>query len=171
MTDQELDLPLLVVCSTRSGSMASCKTGIELASRPSSGRTAGNAGSARSGEPGGFFDQYEVVYTDKPIADVPPLDLQPRNMTAMLDAVGKTINDLGARLAAVSEDRRPGSVIVLIATDGMENASVEFNRRQILDMINQRTCDLRLAFHLPRGQPGRGQRSAPQSLPGRPDAR
>ena len=45
----------------------------------------------------------------------------------MLDAIGRAVNATGARLAAMPEDRRPGTVIVGIMTDGLENASREFS--------------------------------------------
>lgn len=84
-----------------------------------------------------FDDAYEVVYTDRPVADVPALDLRPRGMTALLDAIGYTVTSLGERLAALPEDQRPGQVIVGIMTDGMENASREFDHPAIKAMIEQ----------------------------------
>ena len=82
-----------------------------------------------------FDDQYEVVHQAVPIQNVPKCTLVPRGMTALLDTVGKTINTTGERLAAMPEAERPGLVIVVIITDGMENASQEFKREQIKDMI------------------------------------
>jgi hypothetical protein len=73
-----------------------------------------------------FDTEYEVVYANRPIADVPPLDLQPRSMTALHDALGRLITDVGAELAARPDDERPGHVIVVVMTDGLENASVEW---------------------------------------------
>jgi hypothetical protein len=75
-----------------------------------------------------FDDQYEVVF-DKPLNDVPELTqatFVPRGSTALLDAQGRTIIELGAELAALNEDQRPGRVIVMTLTDGQENASREF---------------------------------------------
>lgn len=56
--------------------------------------------------------------------------------TALLDAIGKSIVDTGARLNAMPEDKRPGKVIVVIITDGEENDSHEFSRAQINQMID-----------------------------------
>lgn len=84
-----------------------------------------------------FDNQYEAVYTDKPIAEVPALEIVPRGTTAMLDAIGRTVVDLGARLAAMPEDDRPGTVLVCIVTDGLENASREFSYGLIKDLITQ----------------------------------
>jgi uncharacterized protein YegL len=74
-----------------------------------------------------FDDQYEVPCASLPISKVRPLDTRtfvPRGSTALLDAIGRTIDDLGKRLADTPEARRPGSVIIAILTDGYENASV-----------------------------------------------
>jgi hypothetical protein len=38
----------------------------------------------------------------------------------MLDGIGRAVNATGARLAAMPEDGRPGTVIVGIMTDGLE---------------------------------------------------
>ena len=57
-------------------------------------------------------------------------------MTALLDAIGRTIDAIGARLATTPEDQRPGKVIVAILTDGMENASRDYNNRRVADMIS-----------------------------------
>jgi hypothetical protein len=85
-----------------------------------------------------FDDQYEVPVASKPVAEVPELNqttFVPRGTTALLDSIGQTIDDLGARLAAVPEAERPGQVIVAILTDGLENASRRFDLHQIADKI------------------------------------
>jgi hypothetical protein len=73
-----------------------------------------------------------------PIKDVPPLDSHsyvPRGTTALLDAIGRTINTVGERLDRTPEPERPGKVIIAILTDGLENASQEFKRKEIFKMI------------------------------------
>jgi hypothetical protein len=85
-----------------------------------------------------FDDQYEVVHAHVPIQDVPPLTAQsyvPRGSTALLDAIGRTIVATGARLAMMPEADRPQAVIFAVQTDGLENASREFSRQQVFDMI------------------------------------
>lgn len=82
-----------------------------------------------------FDDKYDIVHDGIKIDDVPHCTLTPRGSTALLDAVGKTINTLGERLAKTPESDRPGLVVVVIVTDGGENASHEFNRAQIQAMI------------------------------------
>jgi len=75
-----------------------------------------------------FDTVYEVVFEERPLAKVPHLRLAPRGSTALLDAVGHSIARIGERLAAKPEPMRPGSIIVMIITDGQENASVEVRR-------------------------------------------
>jgi len=86
-----------------------------------------------------FDNEYDVVYADRPLADVPPLDLQPRGSTALLDAMGRTISDAGTALAALRESERPGTVIVAIMTDGMENASHEWTHPAIKALVTQQS--------------------------------
>ncbi len=86
-----------------------------------------------------FDDHYEVVYTDRPIVDVPELDLRPRGSTALLDAIGRLVTDAGARLASLPEDQRPGTVIVGIMTDGYENASKEWTHQSVKALVQQQT--------------------------------
>lgn len=82
-----------------------------------------------------FDDTDEVVYSGKPIAEVPPLNLQPRGMTALYDAIGKAVSGTGSRLAAMKEEDRPSQVLFLIVTDGHENSSHEFTSQRINEMI------------------------------------
>ena len=85
-----------------------------------------------------FDDKYDVVNKCTPIKDVVPFDTTtfvPRGSTALLDAIGRTMNEVGAELATRDEADRPGKVIVVVLTDGAENCSKEFNRAKILEMI------------------------------------
>lgn len=85
-----------------------------------------------------FDDQYEVVYECRDVQDAPPLTPQtfvPRGSTALLDAIGRTMTATGVRLAALPEEGRPEKVLVVVMTDGQENASREFTGSQIFDRI------------------------------------
>ena len=70
-----------------------------------------------------FDTEYEVVYPPTDINAVPEFGLVPRGGTALLDAAGRFITEVGEQLAALPEDKRPGHVICLIMTDGHENSS------------------------------------------------
>ena len=82
-----------------------------------------------------FDTEYEILHRGVPIEEVPEYRLEPRGMTALLDAVGRAINETGIRLNGLKEADRPGLVIFVITTDGLENSSTEFTRTQIKEMI------------------------------------
>ncbi|WP_232082194.1 VWA domain-containing protein [Arthrobacter sp. SO5] len=84
-----------------------------------------------------FDDSYELVYAAVDIADVPPLDLQPRGSTALHDAMVRLIGEAGAELAALPEDERPGTVLVAVFTDGHENSSVEANGAMVKALVER----------------------------------
>jgi hypothetical protein len=81
-----------------------------------------------------FDHQYEVVFTDRPVAEAEAV-LSPRGSTALLDAVGKGVTELGTKLALKPEHERPGLVQVVVVTDGYENASQEWNAEGIRKLI------------------------------------
>ncbi len=132
------DLTHLYFLLDRSGSMQSIRSDIE-------GGFEAFVGEQRKGDGeclanlAQFDDVYEVVYADRPVADVPPLYLRPRNMTALHDAMGRLVTDAGAKLAALPEDQRPGTVIVAIMTDGLENASKEWHAPAVKALVELQT--------------------------------
>ena len=82
-----------------------------------------------------FDTEYEFLHKGVPIAEVPEYELVPRGMTALLDAVGRAINETGERLSKMDEQDRPGLVIFVVMTDGHENSSQEFSKARIKKMI------------------------------------
>jgi uncharacterized protein YegL len=85
-----------------------------------------------------FNTEYEVPFSSVNAPELPRLDMAtyaPDGGTALLDAIGRTIDDLGAHLASMTEADCPGKVIVAIMTDGEENSSRIFNWEQISDKI------------------------------------
>jgi len=86
-----------------------------------------------------FDDKYDMLYRGVDIQKVSKYTLVPRGMTALYDAVGKTLVSVGEYLAAQPEDSRAGLVLVVIATDGMNNNSHEYSGTQVADMIQHQT--------------------------------
>lgn len=85
-----------------------------------------------------FDHEYLVVHKSVDIGQVPPLDARtyvPRGQTALLDAVGRTIDDVGAHLAKLPEAQRPAKVIIAIFTDGLENASRVYTTERLAESI------------------------------------
>ena len=82
-----------------------------------------------------FDTEYEFLHTGAPIKKVPKYSLVPRGATALLDAVGRAINETGERIAKLDEANRPGLVVFVVMTDGLENSSREFSKSRIKEMI------------------------------------
>ncbi|OPC84179.1 hypothetical protein B4N89_27530 [Embleya scabrispora] len=85
-----------------------------------------------------FDCEIETVFSVVPLANVPEFRLAPRSSTALLDAIGTTINGESARVAALAEADRPDETVVVILTDGAENASREYTLTQIEKLIGER---------------------------------
>lgn len=83
-----------------------------------------------------FDTVYEFVHSARPIRDIPPLSFQPRGGTALLDAIGRAIKQTGERLKLMDESLRPAKVVFVILTDGEENSSQEYSKKQINEMIS-----------------------------------
>jgi len=89
-----------------------------------------------------FDDQYEVPVRSIPVREVVELDkatYEPRGSTALLDAIGKTVDDLGKAFSELPEDHRPGQVIIAILTDGHENSSERFTWKDVAKRIKHQT--------------------------------
>ncbi len=79
-----------------------------------------------------FDDKYELLHQRENIKNVKDLtrkEYYVRGCTALLDAVGKTISFMDKEEAK--------KVIYIITTDGLENASKEYNKEQIKKMIEK----------------------------------
>ncbi len=90
-----------------------------------------------------FFDSdIETRIDSIPVAEVVPLDRDtyvPRGCTALLDAIGDTIDSLGQRLAALPEADRPDHVSIAILTDGEENSSTRYTWQDVAKRIKHQT--------------------------------
>ena len=85
-----------------------------------------------------FDDKYELIHDHADIKKVNPLtdrEYFARGSTALLDAIGKTINHVGHRHKYAPDSEVPSKTMVVIITDGFENASREFSQPQIKSMI------------------------------------
>lgn len=85
-----------------------------------------------------FNNDISVLHDHINVQEVPLMtkrDYLAGGMTALLDAVGSTINAIGYRLANTQEEERPEKVIFVITTDGHENSSVEYTRSKVKEMI------------------------------------
>jgi uncharacterized protein YegL len=89
-----------------------------------------------------FASDYKLVYDFVPldsVADLTPETYVCSGYTSLLDSVGRTVNSLGSRLAQMPENERPSKVVVLVMTDGQENASTEFAIDKIKEIVEHQT--------------------------------
>jgi len=128
------DLTDITLVVDRSGSMVSCQSDAEGGINTfiqKQKEAIGNANFTLVE----FDTKYNFLYNGTPIQDVGSYKLVPRGCTALLDAVGRTINEVGLRLDKLEENQKPGCVIFIIVTDGHENSSIEFTKTQVKEMI------------------------------------
>jgi hypothetical protein len=92
-----------------------------------------------------FDTAFIPLCTAASLRDVPELteaNYRPRGMTALLDAVGKTIAEFESATKLADDDR----VLVVVQTDGHENSSREFRADQIANLIREREATGRWSF-------------------------
>jgi hypothetical protein len=76
-----------------------------------------------------------VSYEDRALADVPDLNLdsyEPRGNTPLYDAIGECVR---------RTDAKGRWVIMLIITDGLENASREFTKDSVKELIRKKEAE------------------------------
>ncbi|MDO9155013.1 MAG: VWA domain-containing protein [Paludibacter sp.] len=86
-----------------------------------------------------FNNLVTQVINNKPAAKVRNLtneDYTPSGFTALYDAIGQAIHETDKQLTAQPEKERPDKVMVVIITDGQENASKEFSATAIKSSIS-----------------------------------
>ena len=85
-----------------------------------------------------FDTEYKTLHDRidiKAVGNITNKDYFVRGCTALLDAIGKTINKIGEVQKNTAEEYRAGKVLFIITTDGMENASREFSYDKIKSMV------------------------------------
>ncbi len=93
-----------------------------------------------------FNDSVSIPYADKDIKDVEDLTelaYCPNGCTALFDAIGKTINAIEAKLTPKTKKNK---ILVVIMTDGAENASREYNSEAIKKLIEGKTAEGNWSF-------------------------
>lgn len=127
---------LIAALLDRSGSMSASKSATEDGWRELIGEQRTQPGRCEV-TLAQFDTEYQVVYPPTDIGAVPEFVLHPRGRTALLDATGRFITEIGQCLSALPEPERPGRVICLIITDGYENASGQWDWAAVKALITQ----------------------------------
>jgi len=78
-----------------------------------------------------------IVYDWEKLSNIHYLDgdYSPIGGTALLDAMGTTIEKVGRRLYETSEKDRPSKIIFVVITDGKDNSSAIFNLDKVKNMV------------------------------------
>ena len=89
-----------------------------------------------------FDNVSEVIHDRADISEVNPMteeDYNVRGCTALLDAVGGAIHHIGNVHKYARPEDVPEHTVFIITTDGMENASHNYTRRRVREMIKRQT--------------------------------
>ena len=87
-----------------------------------------------------FDDQQDVVYDRVDIRKIEPMTRKQyfvRGCTALLDAVGGAIHHIGNVHKYAREEDVPEKTVVVITTDGMENASRRYSYQKVKEIIRK----------------------------------
>ncbi len=91
-----------------------------------------------------FDNEVEVLHDRVPIAEVAPItekEYWVRGCTALLDAVGGAVRHISRVHGYLPQEYRPEHTIVVITTDGLENASREYSYEKVKELISQKEKD------------------------------
>ena len=87
-----------------------------------------------------FSDGVDLLHDRIDIRGVAPISAENYSVggcTALLDAIGLTIRKIGSAQKHTDEKQRASRVMMVITTDGLENASREFSYSQVKQMVNR----------------------------------
>ncbi len=88
-----------------------------------------------------FDDEINVLHDRIPIEEVKEMTAKEYftgGCTALLDAVGRTVNHIKT-IHRYLKSERPTKTLFVITTDGMENASREYRKEEVKRLIEQQT--------------------------------
>ena len=89
-----------------------------------------------------FDNVSEVIHDRVDISEINPMtdaDYEVRGCTALLDAVGGAIHHIGNVHKYARPEDVPEHTVFIITTDGMENASHNYTRSRVREMIKRQT--------------------------------
>ncbi len=88
-----------------------------------------------------FDDHVERLHDRLPLSDIPVMtrrDYVPGGSTALLDAVGSTIEHVANIHRYIRPEDVPENTVFVITTDGMENASRRFTKEQVRSLVEKK---------------------------------
>ena len=97
-----------------------------------------------------FNDKLHTLHDRIPICRVPDMterDYTPVGSTALLDAVGRTVEHISGIHRYARPEDVPEHTLFFITTDGFENASRRFTANEVQAMIREKTTEAGWEFH------------------------
>ena len=91
-----------------------------------------------------FDDRSELLHDRVPLDQIAAMtddDYYVRGCTALLDALGETIQRIATIHKYAREEDRPGKTLFVITTDGKENASQRFSYDKVKQMVERQKAE------------------------------
>ena len=88
-----------------------------------------------------FNTEYRTIHDRLPLEKVPEMtkkDYVPQSCTALIDAIGQTIDHIGNVHRYIRSEDVPAHTLFVIMTDGLENASRNYTSTKVKQMIEDR---------------------------------
>ena len=85
-----------------------------------------------------FSDDCSKIFNDLPLNEIRPLgnkDYSPGGLTALYDTIGIAINQADKHINHLNLEHKPDMVMMVIITDGQENASREYSAHTVNQLI------------------------------------
>nr|WP_300005263.1 vWA domain-containing protein [Tissierella sp.] len=96
-----------------------------------------------------FDNEYKIIHDRGDIKEIRPLtskEYYVRGTTALLDAIGITINKIVSATKNIKKEYQADKVMFVIITDGMENSSQEYTYEKVKKMIEKQKQDYKWEF-------------------------
>lgn len=103
-----------------------------------------------------FDTEYETIFENVDVNSVAELNndnYKPRGGTALYNSLGKTINDIGAKLTALPESERPEKILIVTITDGEDNSILTkfkdatiYTSKKVKEMTEHQTTNYKWDF-------------------------
>jgi len=87
-----------------------------------------------------FDHEIELLHSRENLHDIKPLtdkDYTVRGMTALIDAIGFSINRIKSLHEELKDEKVPENTLFVITTDGLENASKKYSSSEVKKMIEE----------------------------------
>lgn len=97
-----------------------------------------------------LFDHHYTLLHDRidirAVKSITPNEYQAGGNTALIDAIGKTIDKIGNAQKNTAQDYRADKVLFVIITDGYENASRQYSADQVKAMVERQKSEFDWEF-------------------------